>query len=260
MIEVSAAPLRDRRERSPSIGPQRRERGRSARRRAPAWTRRVADEPAGQPEDQEAVGIDREQRREGQAVGQQAAGGATVGVEDGPDERDPRLGRGRARGSPPGPSRRGVSSRGPRTGRLDVLGADAPRRRDQRPDLAAPDEAAAAELDALEPPGPRPAADRRRREVDVGRGQDLGRLGQGDPVGRRRPSSVGRRRPSVAGLASPSSAFAGASVAAAARPSPPSRRRRRRRSTPPPSDPAAFAGCLGGARRARAPSSPSPTP
>ena len=64
------------------------------------------------------------------------------------------------------------------------LGTDGPRRCDQRPDLAALDVAPSAELDALELAGARPAADRRRREVDVGGLEDLGRLGQRDPVGR----------------------------------------------------------------------------
>src|SRR5664279_2513498 len=56
------------------------------------------------------------------------------------------------------------------------------RRGDQGPDLAAPDEAAPAQLDALEPPGACPATDGGRREPDVGCRQDLGGLGQGDPV------------------------------------------------------------------------------
>ena len=62
--------------------------------------------------------------------------------------------------------------------RLDILGTDPARRGDERPDLAAPDEPPATELDALELAGPRPAADRGRREVDVRGGQDVGRLGQ----------------------------------------------------------------------------------
>jgi len=66
---------------------------------------------------------------------------------------------------------------------LQVLGANSPRRRDQRPNLAAPDEAAPPELDALETPGPRPAADGGRGEVDIGRSKDVGSLGERDPVG-----------------------------------------------------------------------------
>src|SRR6187397_301015 len=68
---------------------------------------------------------------------------------------------------------------------LHVLQVDASRRRHERTDLAAADEPPSAELDALKPAGPRPTADRRRSEMDVGRGQDLGRLGEGDPVRRR---------------------------------------------------------------------------
>ena len=66
--------------------------------------------------------------------------------------------------------------------RLEVSGADVPRRRDQRPDLAAAHEAAPTELDALEPSRPCPASDRLRPKLDVRRGQDPGGLGQGDPV------------------------------------------------------------------------------
>src|SRR6478672_8855002 len=68
--------------------------------------------------------------------------------------------------------------------RLDVLEVDAPRRRHERPDLSSADEAPTTELDALQAAGARPAADRRRAEMDVGGGQDLGRFGKGDPVGR----------------------------------------------------------------------------
>src|SRR6185503_14655764 len=68
--------------------------------------------------------------------------------------------------------------------RLDVLEVDAPRWRHERPDLASADEPPATELDALQAAGSRPTADRRRAEMDVGGGQDLGRFGEGDPVGR----------------------------------------------------------------------------
>jgi len=68
--------------------------------------------------------------------------------------------------------------------RLDVLEVDAPRGRHERPDLASADEPPTTELDALQAARPRPAADRRRAEMDVGGGQDLGRFGKGDPVGR----------------------------------------------------------------------------
>src|SRR5688500_10605420 len=67
-------------------------------------------------------------------------------------------------------------------GRLERLGAYPTRRGDQRPYLAAANEPLAAELDALELAGSRPGADRRRPEVDVGRGQDLGRFRERDPV------------------------------------------------------------------------------
>ena len=72
--------------------------------------------------------------------------------------------------------------------------SDAPGRRHQRPDLAAPDEAPTPELDALQPTGTRPAADRGRSEMDVGGGQDLGRLGESDPVRRGGHRSVGGLR------------------------------------------------------------------
>src|SRR6185369_1813364 len=68
--------------------------------------------------------------------------------------------------------------------RLDVLEVDAPRGRHERPDLASADEPPTTELDALQAARPRPAADRRRAEMDVGGGQDLRRFGKGDPVGR----------------------------------------------------------------------------
>src|SRR5207344_2498701 len=76
--------------------------------------------------------------------------------------------------------------------RLEVLHPHASRGRDEGTDLAAPDEPASAELDALEATGARPSADRRWRELDVRGGQDLGRLAKGDPVGGR-----GHRRQSV---------------------------------------------------------------
>jgi hypothetical protein len=47
------------------------------------------------------------------------------------------------------------------------------------------DEALVAQLDALQVTRPGPAADGARREVDVGRGEQLGRVREGDPVGRR---------------------------------------------------------------------------
>jgi hypothetical protein len=55
---------------------------------------------------------------------------------------------------------------------------------DECPDLPAPHETPAAKLDALKPPGARPAADGFRLELDVRPGQDFGGLGQGDPVRR----------------------------------------------------------------------------
>jgi hypothetical protein len=68
--------------------------------------------------------------------------------------------------------------------RLDVVGAHPARAGDEGLHLAAPDEATAAELDALELPGPGPRADRLGPEADVGGLEDLARLGQRDPVGR----------------------------------------------------------------------------
>ena len=96
----------------------------------------------------------------------------------------------------PGQPPRSSNRTGWTSSRLDATG-----RRDERPDLAAPDEPPATELDALEPAGPRPAADRRRAEMDVGRGQDLGRLGEGDPVRRRgHRQSVAVDAPDLDGL------------------------------------------------------------
>src|SRR3954447_11937012 len=69
--------------------------------------------------------------------------------------------------------------------RLDVLGADPARRRHEASDLAASDEAASAELDALEAARSPPPADRGRGEVDVGGGEDVGCFDEGDPVGGR---------------------------------------------------------------------------
>src|SRR4029079_4597317 len=65
---------------------------------------------------------------------------------------------------------------------LEVCGADAPRRRDERLDLPAPNEAATAELDALDLAGARPTPDRRGAEVDVRREEDPRRLLEADPV------------------------------------------------------------------------------
>jgi hypothetical protein len=67
---------------------------------------------------------------------------------------------------------------------LEIGGVDPPRRREQRPDFAAPDEPPTADLDALELPAPGPAADRLAAKADVGRGQQIGGFGKGDPVGR----------------------------------------------------------------------------
>ena len=75
-----------------------------------------------------------------------------------------------------------------------------PRTGDECLHLAAPDEPAAAQLDALELAGPGPAADRRRPEADVGGAEDLRRLGEADPVGGGAGHSVGRRdRPPTRG-------------------------------------------------------------
>ena len=98
----------------------------------------------------------------------------------------------------------GVSRRGPRTGPAGRPRAGrAAAARDERPDLTTPHETTSAELDALQPAGPRPAADRGGRETDVGGSEDLGRLGEGDPVGRLPAwrQSVGvRRSPASAGF------------------------------------------------------------
>jgi hypothetical protein len=63
---------------------------------------------------------------------------------------------------------------------------DAPGRGDQGADLAAPDEPAATELDALHLAGSGPATDGRRLEPDVRRRQDSRGLLEADPVARRR--------------------------------------------------------------------------
>src|SRR3954454_2464751 len=75
---------------------------------------------------------------------------------------------------------------------LEGVGANAARPRDQRPDLAAPDESTPAELDALQAARPRPAADRRRGEVDVRFGEDRLCLTERDPVARRGHASAVR--------------------------------------------------------------------
>src|SRR4051794_22911219 len=66
---------------------------------------------------------------------------------------------------------------------LEVLGAHASRCRDQRPDFAPPDEPASTELDARQASRACPAPDRLGAEADVRGGQDVGRLGERDPVG-----------------------------------------------------------------------------
>jgi hypothetical protein len=76
---------------------------------------------------------------------------------------------------------------------LKIGGADTAWRRQQRPNLASPDEAAPTDLDALELAGPRPAADGFATEADVGRGQQIRRFGEGDPVG----GGSGHRRQSA---------------------------------------------------------------
>src|SRR3954471_23948636 len=97
--------------------------------------------------------------------------------------------------------------------RLEVLGLHSPWPGDERLDLPAAHEPSSAQLDALELAGPRPAADRRRREPDIGLLEDLGGFRERDPVGggRHRRGSVGggrrgrragralRRSPLVAG-------------------------------------------------------------
>jgi hypothetical protein len=76
---------------------------------------------------------------------------------------------------------------------MEISGANPARRRQQRPNLAAPDEATAADLDALELARPRPSTDRLAAEANVRRRQHVGGLGEGDPI--RRGSS--HRRQSV---------------------------------------------------------------
>ena len=68
---------------------------------------------------------------------------------------------------------------------LDVLRPDTARSGHEASDLAASDEAASAQLDALEAAGTSPPADRGRGEVDVSGGEDLGCFDEGDPVGGR---------------------------------------------------------------------------
>src|SRR4051812_19773229 len=77
--------------------------------------------------------------------------------------------------------------------RLELLRVDATRRRDETAHLPASDEPPPAELDALELAVPRPRPDRRRPEPHVRRVEDLGRLGERDPIrGRARHRSVPR--------------------------------------------------------------------
>jgi hypothetical protein len=66
---------------------------------------------------------------------------------------------------------------------LEIGRVDTPRRGQQRPDFAASHEPPTADLDALELPGPGPAADRLAAKADVGRGQQISGFGKGDPVG-----------------------------------------------------------------------------
>jgi hypothetical protein len=70
---------------------------------------------------------------------------------------------------------------------------DTPRRCQQRPDLAAPDEPPAADLDALELPVAGPATNRLAPKPDVRSRQDVGRFGKRDPVG----GGAGHRRQSA---------------------------------------------------------------
>jgi hypothetical protein len=69
---------------------------------------------------------------------------------------------------------------------LEISGSNSTRRGQQGPDLASTDESSAADLDALELAGPGPVPDRLAAEVDICRGEDIGRLGDRDPVGSRR--------------------------------------------------------------------------
>lgn len=101
--------------------------------------------------------------------------------------------------------------------RLDVGGANPSRRRHEGPHLASAHEPAAAELDALQLPGSRPAADRGRSKTDVGVGQDARRLLEADPVTRgwRHPQSS---PPAAAGFERDAEPFPAASVVPVAPP------------------------------------------
>ena len=139
-------------------------------------------DPAPDAEDEQRGRDDGEQGDERQAVGQQPARRASVDVEDAPSPGGRVVDRGLSIGAQ-------LRSAGPsgfeilEQDRLDVLGPNASRRGDECPDLAAPHEPAATQLDALE----RPA--RAQPPIVAGvkwmldGGQDLRRLHEGDPVG-----------------------------------------------------------------------------
>src|SRR5215210_9444571 len=66
--------------------------------------------------------------------------------------------------------------------RLELLRADAARRRDETADLAASHETSSAQLDALELSASRPRPDRCRAELHVRCVEDRSGLGESDPV------------------------------------------------------------------------------
>ena len=141
----------------------------------------VVRQPAGDAEDEQRRRDRREQRREGQTVRQQAARGAHRRCRGLPGCARPAARRGSARAAPEAwsASRASAAEVLEQDG-LEVLGADAswarrrargpqPRRTNRRPPS----------LMLWSRPGARPATDRRGRELDVGGGEDLGRLARG---------------------------------------------------------------------------------
>ena len=170
--------------------------------------RGVADEEAGHRQDDQQRRDQGEEGHERQAAGEDRPAGRREAHVDGvghPDPRNPehprdeRLHGGRdACGRPLDEARpfleagrratRPASPARPRSelleqARLERLGSHPPAGPQQRADLDSPHVSPAAQLQRLEPPFARPAAERLRAQVDVGAAKDLDRLGEGDPVG-----------------------------------------------------------------------------
>lgn len=103
---------------------------------------------------------------------------------------------------------------------LEVSRSDVARGRHQCPDLASPDEATPAKLDALQSPGPGPAPDRVRPEVNIRRGQDLDGFAQADPVRRRRHGQSADEGDEVGGVAALTGNDSGLALGAPPSPSP----------------------------------------